>query len=81
MIKLQENLNQKVTVCGFDLEFCCYKVLSLQKLCVLSKEDFDNVESMLKFLNRCKVRLSQFIKNITRLEYLNQIIGISSYRK
>lgn len=36
---------------------------------------------MLNNLCRCKVRLSRSAKRLTRVGYLNQVVGISRYRE
>ena len=73
-------LNQKMTICGEDLEFPCCKKLSIQKKYIFTQEEFCEIESMFQKLYRSKIRLSQFATKLTRVEYLNQVIGISDYR-
>lgn len=79
-MKKLASLREKSNVCGDDLEFRCETSLSLMKKRTLAQKDFAYIEQMFEMLYQNQVRISLFVKHVTRIRYLNEILAAANYR-
>lgn len=50
-----------------------------KKEIAMFQEDLNEIELLYQNLYRCDVRVSQFVRRLKKVEYLNQVLGISDY--